>query len=172
MDRRKAKAFGERMEATLNAGALAAMMSTADSQLLVTTSAVAEDVYHQSLNPDADQKRLVLVSRISTLIIGALAIGFSQLPSSIFDKVLFAWGGLGAAFGPALVLTLWWPRTSRNGVLAAMIVGFFTVIIWDNVPWGSHLYSLVPGFIFALLTVVGVSLYDESRQSGEAPSAG
>ena len=153
----------------LISGALAAMMSTADSQLLVTTSAVAEDVYHQSYNPDADQKRLVLISRLSTLVIGALAIGLSQMPRSIFDKVLFAWGGLGAAFGPALVLTLWWPKTTRNGVMAGMLVGFFTVIIWDNAPWGSHLYSLVPGFIFALLAVVGVSLMESIRQPGSSP---
>ena len=142
----------------LISGALAAMMSTADSQLLVITSAVSEDVYHQTLRPDADQKRLVLISRVATVIIGVLAISLSQLPSSVFDKVLFAWGGLGAAFGPALVLTLWWPRTTRNGVLAGMAVGFSTVIIWDNIPWGAHLYSLVPGFILATLTVVAVSL--------------
>ncbi|MFH1850729.1 MAG: sodium/proline symporter [Candidatus Neomarinimicrobiota bacterium] len=135
-------------------GALAAMMSTADSQLLVTTSSIAEDVYHQTFRPDLDQRRLVLVSRLVTLIIGIVAIFLSQLPRSIFDKVLFAWGGLGAAFGPALVLTLWWPRTSRNGVLAGMLVGFATVILWDNSPWSTALYSLVPGFIMATIAVV------------------
>ena len=142
----------------LISGALAAMMSTADSQLLVTTSAVSEDVYHQMVDPTADQKRLVLVSRIATLVIGAAAIALAQLPRSVFDKVLFAWGGLGAAFGPALVLSLWWPGTTRNGVLAGMLAGFFTVIIWDNMPWGGALYSLVPGFLVALLVVVVVSL--------------
>ena len=142
----------------LISGALAAMMSTADSQLLVTTSAVSEDVYHQIVDPAADQKRLVLVSRIATLVIGAAAIALAQLPHSVFDKVLFAWGGLGAAFGPALVLSLWWPGTTRNGVLAGMLAGFFTVIIWDNMPWGGALYSLVPGFLVALLVVVVVSL--------------
>ena len=147
----------------LISGALAAMMSTADSQLLVTTSAVSEDVYHQIVDPAADQKRLVLVSRIATLVIGGAAIALAQLPHSVFDKVLFAWGGLGAAFGPALVLSLWWPGTTRNGVLAGMLAGFFTVIIWDNMPWGGVLYSLVPGFIVALLVVVGVSLVENRR---------
>ena len=147
----------------LISGALAAMMSTADSQLLVTTSAVSEDVYHQIVDPAADQKRLVLVSRIATLVIGAAAIALAQLPHSVFDKVLFAWGGLGAAFGPALVLSLWWPGTTRNGVLAGMLTGFFTVIIWDNMPWGGVLYSLVPGFLVALLVVVGVSLVENRR---------
>ncbi|MFB0517632.1 MAG: sodium/proline symporter [Candidatus Neomarinimicrobiota bacterium] len=138
-------------------GALAACMSTADSQLLVTTSSVAEDVYHASLHPDADQKHLVFVSRLVALVIGILAIALSQLPRSIFDKVLFAWGGLGAAFGPALVLTLWWHRTTRNGVLMGMLAGFFTVIIWDNIPWGGYLYSLVPGFVVAMVINLVVS---------------
>ena len=147
----------------LISGALAAMMSTADSQLLVTTSAVSEDVYHQMVDPAADQRKLVLVSRIATLVIGAAAIALAQLPHSIFDKVLFAWGGLGAAFGPALVLSLWWPGTTRNGVLAGMLAGFFTVLIWDNIPWGGLLYSLVPGFLVALLVNVVVSLAESRR---------
>ena len=141
----------------LISGALAAMMSTADSQLLVTTSAVAEDVYHQTLNPEAEQKRLVLISRIATLLIGLMAISLAQLPRSIFDKVLFAWGGLGAAFGPALVLSLWWNRATRNGAFYGMLAGFITVVIWDNVPWGNQLYSLVPGFTVALLVNVLIS---------------
>lgn len=139
-------------------GALAAMMSTADSQLLVTTSAVSEDVYHQSINPQAGEAQLVRLSRIVTLVIGTAGILLAQLPKSIFDKVLFAWGGLGAAFGPALILTLWWRKTTRNGVLAGMIVGFVTIILWDNSPLSAHLYSLVPGFALAGLAVIWVSL--------------
>ncbi len=142
----------------------------ADSQLLVTTSSVSEDIYHASLHPDAEQKHLVFVSRLVAFIIGLLAIALSQLPRSIFDKVLFAWGGLGAAFGPALVLTLWWPKTTRNGVLAGMLTGFFTVIIWDNIPWGGHLYSLVPGFLAALVVTVLVSLMDRGGEAAPATS--
>jgi sodium/proline symporter len=138
-------------------GALAAMMSTADSQLLVTTSSVSEDVYHQHVNREASQRQLLFVSRATTLAVGIAAIFLSQLPRSIFDKVLFAWGGLGAAFGPALILTLWWRGTTRNGVLAGMVVGFLTVILWDNSPWAGVVYSLVPGFLLAAAVVVGVS---------------
>ncbi len=139
-------------------GALAAMMSTADSQLLVSTSSVAEDVYHQSINPGASQRRLVIISRAVTFFIGIAAIFLSQLPRSIFDKVLFAWGGLGAAFGPALILSLWWSGTTRSGVIAGMLTGFFSVIIWDNSPFAGLLYSLVPAFALAFLAVVAVSL--------------
>ena len=143
-------------------GALAAMMSTADSQLLVTTSSVTEDIYHQEINPDADQGKLVKLSRIVTLIIGISAIFLAQLPSSIFDKVLFAWGGLGAAFGPALVLALRWKKATRNGTVAGMITGFLTVIIWDNFFGFVGLYSLVPGFILALIVNIVISLKENS----------
>lgn len=156
----------------LISGALAAMMSTADSQLLVTTSSVSEDIYHATLNPEADQARLMLVSRIATIILGLLAIAMAQLPQSIFRKVLFAWGGLGAAFGPAIVLSLWWPGTTRNGVLAGMVTGFLTVIVWDNIPWGQQLYSLVPGFLMALLVNVVVSLLDGRRNGSLRASEG
>lgn len=145
-------------------GALAAMMSTADSQLLVTTSVVSEDIYHQSVNPEASQKLLVNLSRFVTLIIGIIAIFLSQLPQSIFDKVLFAWGGLGAAFGPTLILSLWWKKTNRNGVIAGMVIGFLTVIIWDNSHLSSVLYSLVPGFIFSFLAVIIVSILTNKDQ--------
>ncbi|MDP7025417.1 MAG: sodium/proline symporter [Candidatus Marinimicrobia bacterium] len=145
-------------------GALAAMMSTADSQLLVTTSAISEDVYHQSINPKAEQVDLVKLSRIATLIIGVVAIFLSQLPNSIFDKVLFAWGALGAAFGPALILALWWERTTRNGVLAGMIVGFLTIIIWDNFI-DIEIYSLVPGFIFAMLAIILFSILSNNKKA-------
>jgi sodium/proline symporter len=144
-------------------GALAAMMSTADSQLLVSTSSVAEDVYHQSINPQASQRRLVILSRVVALVIGVAAIFLSQLPRSIFDKVLFAWGGLGAAFGPALILSLWWSGTTRSGVLAGMLVGFFSVIIWENTPYASALYSLVPAFLLAFLSIIVVSLLTRKK---------
>lgn len=152
----------------LISGALAAMMSTADSQLLVTTSVVAEDIYHQSINPKASQEQLVRLSRIVTLILGVVAILLAQLPRSIFDKVLFAWGGLGAAFGPALILTLWWPGTTRNGIMAGMIVGFLTVVIWDNLIKAIGLYSLVPGFILAFLAIGIVSIMERRDKSRKA----
>ena len=144
-------------------GALAAMMSTADSQLLVTTSSVTEDIYHQSINPSASQSQLVFLSRMVTFVIGVAAISLARLPSSIFDKVLFAWGGLGAALGPPLVFSLWWRRTTRNGVLVGMILGFFTVIVWDNFFKWTGVYSLLPGFALSTTAVYIVSLRDRAE---------
>jgi sodium/proline symporter len=156
----------------LIAGALAAMMSTADSQLLVTTSALSEDIYHKLMNQKADQKQLVKMSRIITLIVGAaaflIAIGAKQL---VFEMVAFAWSGLGAAFGPVLLLTLWWKKTTRQGVLAGMICGTVVTIVWRlTPPLKATLFEIVPAFIIALLVCIFVSLATQKTQS--SPAAG
>ncbi len=151
----------------LIAGALAAMMSTADSQLLVTTSALSEDIYHQLMNKAADQKQLVKMSRIITLVVGAaaflIALGAKQL---VFEMVAFAWSGLGAAFGPVLLLTLWWKKTTRQGVLWGMITGTIVTIVWRLTPvLKATLFEIVPAFIFALLVCVLVSLATREKAS-------
>ncbi len=141
-------------------GAIAAMMSTADSQLLVTTSAVAEDIYHQYINPDAEEKTLVNVSRLVTFIVGIVAFVIALMSETfVFKMVGFAWSGLGSAFGPALLLTLWWKKTTKEGVFAGMIVGTMVSIIWyftDSLH--GVLFELFPAFILALLSVILVSL--------------
>ena len=150
-------------------GALAAMMSTADSQLLVTSSAITEDFYRQEIARDVSPQKLVCLGRLVTVGAGLVSLGLSFLPGSIFDKVLFAWAGLGAAFGPGLVLSLWWSGTTRNGVFTGMIVGLGTVLVWNNFPGVSAsigaegLYELVPAFFIATLTVVTVSLLTQKR---------
>lgn len=148
-------------------GALAAMMSTADSQLLVTSSSFTEDLYHQEMEPDASQEKLVKIGRIVTVVVGLIAFALTFYSgSSIFKKVLFAWAGLGAAFGPPMLLCLWWSGVTRNGVLAGMITGLTTVLLWDNLDanaWlsdqveGLRLYSLAPGFLLSLLVTWSVS---------------
>ena len=144
----------------LISGAIAAMMSTADSQLLVSTSAISEDIYHQMINKQASQKSLVRISRVSTLLIGIVAFILALTAHEfVYDLVLYAWAGLGAAFGPGLLLSLWWKRTTGWGVLAGMIMGTATVIIWKNIPATSALiYEIIPGFICAFISVVVVSL--------------
>jgi sodium/proline symporter len=140
--------------------AIAAMMSTADSQLLVATSALSEDIYHQLVNEEASQRRLVALSRIGTVLIGViaflLALGAEE---RVYWFVLYAWAGLGAAFGPGMVLSLWWKRTTKWGVFAGMVVGSVTTVVWHNVSALRELvYELVPAFAFALAAVVIVSL--------------
>ncbi len=142
-------------------GAIAAMMSTADSQLLVSSSAISRDIYHQMMRKDAPDRRLVLISRVATLIIGMIAFLLAlHAESLVYWLVLYAWAGLGASFGPALLTTLWWKKVTKQGVLSGMIVGTITVLIWYNVPvLKNSLYELIPSFFLSLLSIIVVSLF-------------
>jgi len=122
------------------AGATAAMMSTADSQLLVASSTIVEDIYVRLFRKKSGGKRLVLFSRLATIGVAAIAFALAwnalTRPSgegSLIDTmVAYAWTGLGASFGPPLVLGLWWKRTTRNGALAGMVGGMVATVAWQN----------------------------------------
>ena len=136
---------------------LAAIMSTASSQLLVAASAFAQDFYKTLLRKDADQTELVWISRASVLIIASIAVYLGFNPDSfILDMVAYAWAGFGAAFGPALLMSLFWKRTTRAGVIAGIIVGGVTVLLWKQFELFG-LYEIVPGFIFSLIAIYIVS---------------
>ena len=144
---------------------MAAIMSTADSQLLVATSAIAQDFYRKMFKRDASQKTLLRISRVGTLCIAAIALLFAlnQDPLAeggiVFGFVLYAWGGLAASFGPLLILSLYWKRVTKAGAMTGMIVGTATIIIWYNVQvLKDMIYELVPGFFLSLIAVVIVSL--------------
>jgi len=140
---------------------LAAIMSTASSQLLVAASAFAQDFYRTLTRKEADQKELVWISRASVLVIASLAIFLGLNPNSfILDMVAYAWAGFGAAFGPALLMSLFWRRTTRNGVLAGIIVGGVTVLVWKQLALFG-LYEIVPGFVFSLVAIYVISLLDK-----------
>ena len=140
---------------------LAAIMSTASSQLLVAASAFANDFYHMVLRKDADQKELVWISRASVLVIASISVFLAFNPDSfILDMVAYAWAGFGAAFGPAILMSLFWKRATRNGVIAGIIVGGVTVIIWKQLALFG-LYEIVPGFILSLIAIYAVSLMDK-----------
>jgi len=142
------------------AAATAAMMSTVDSQLLVATSAVTEDIYRKLINPDATQKYLVKFARIFTAVVALIAFILGlRAERLVYWLVLYAWGGLAASFGPPLILSLKWKGTTRTGVFAGMIAGAITIVVWYNVPaLKNFLYELVPGFIFSLVATWIVSL--------------
>ncbi|MCA1032911.1 sodium/proline symporter PutP [Bacillus timonensis] len=158
----------------LLAAILAAIMSTIDSQLLVSSSAVAEDFYKAILKKEATQKELVWVGRVSVVVIALIAILLAGNPdSSVLDLVSYAWAGFGAAFGPVIILSLFWRRMNRWGALAGMVVGAATVVIWKLLSTPKldeagevikeavipfSLYEIVPGFIFAFVAIVIVSL--------------
>jgi len=144
----------------LLAAILAAIMSTADSQLLVSSSALAEDFYRQVIRPEAGTGEVVLVGRISVIAISIVALVLAMNPeSSVLGLVSYAWAGFGAAFGPVLLLCLFWKRMNRNGALAGIITGGATVVIWKQLSGGIFdIYEIVPGIIFSIIAVVAVSV--------------
>ncbi len=146
-------------------GAIAAMMSTADSQLLSSASAISEDIYRRLLHQDASQRRLLAIGRWATLAIGVLAFILAwQMDAFVYSLVLYAWAGLGAAFGPPLLLSLWWRGTSRAGVLAGFITGTVVVIAWYNLPGlTDHVYEMIPGFFASLAATLLLSRLRPSR---------
>jgi SSS family solute:Na+ symporter len=111
------------------------------------------------------ERRLVLISRVATLIIGIIAFMLAlSAQSLVYWLVLYAWAGLGASFGPALLTTLWWKKVTKWGVLSGMIVGTITVLIWYNVPLlKNSLYELIPGFFLSLASIIAVSLLTQKR---------
>ncbi len=147
----------------LLAAVLSAIMSTADSQLLVASSAVTEDFYRTLFNKDATDKELIRVSRISVIIIAIIAYIIALNPtSSVLDLVAYAWAGFGSAFGPLILFSLFWKRTTRNGALAGMISGGLTAIIWHNLNGGIfELYEIVPGFFISCFFILIISLFDK-----------
>ena len=139
---------------------LAAIMSTASSQLLVAASAFAQDFYRTLLRKDAEQKELVWISRASVLVIASLAIFLGLNPNNfILDMVSYAWAGFGAAFGPALLMSLFWRHTTKYGVLVGIIVGGVTVLVWKQYALFG-LYEIVPGFLFSTIAIWAVSWLD------------
>ncbi len=142
------------------AAVLAAICSTADSQLIVASSAISHDVYVRNRGGDLPQSHAVTIGRLSVAIIGLLAVIFALTDNRvIFTFVLYAWAGLGAAFGPIFILSFLWKKATSEGAIAGAVVGFLTVVIWRNVPaLKGNLYELVPGFILALVVNYVVSL--------------
>jgi len=147
-------------------GAIAAMMSTADSQLLVITSSVIEDIYHKTLgNEEVTEKKLLYLSRIITIIVGAIGFVISITSKElVFALVSYAWAGLGSSFGPTLLMTLWWKKTTGKGVLAGMIAGTLVTIIWSSFPdVDAFLSSRLIAWVAAFLAVVLVSLSNKDK---------
>lgn len=149
----------------LLAAILAAIMSTISSQLLVTASSLAEDIWRGILHPSAPESSVVKVGRASVLIVAAISALLAMNPeSSILSLVSNAWAGFGAAFGPLIIASLWWRGTTRNGALAGMLVGAGVVIGWIMLGWSDAMYEIVPGFIASAIAIWAVS-----RMSAKVP---
>jgi sodium/proline symporter len=152
----------------LLAAVLAAIMSTADSQLLVASSSFSSDIYNTLFDKNASEKKLLNVSRLAIIIIALIACLLALDPnSSVFEIVSHAWAGFGAAFGPIILCSLFWKRCNEKGALAGVISGGAVSLLWAYVPkaiWGANIpgifsiYEIVPGFIVSLALIFIVSL--------------
>jgi len=147
------------------AAILAAIMSTADSQLLVSSSVLAEDFYKDLFRKNASQRELVWAGRLAVVFIAVWAGLLSLNPESmVLDLVAYAWAGFGAAFGPTILLSLFWKRMTRNGALAGVLSGGLTVIIWKHLEGGIFdLYEIIPGFLFSAVAIVLFSLHSRFK---------
>ncbi|WP_211829080.1 sodium/proline symporter PutP [Kistimonas asteriae] len=154
--------FNPLVAGILLAAILAAIMSTADSQLLVCSTAFAEDLYRDMFRSEANQQEVLQVGRVSVVVISIIACLLAMNPdSNVLGLVSYAWAGFGAAFGPALLISLFWKRMTRNGALAGILVGGVTVVVWKQLTGGwFDLYEIIPGFAFSSIAIVAVSLLD------------
>lgn len=152
--------FNPWLAGILLAAILAAVMSTLSCQLIVSASALTEDFYKAFLRPNASQRELVWIGRAMVLLVAGIALVIAADPASrVLGLVGYAWAGFGSAFGPVILLSLIWPRTTRRGALAGMVAGAATVILWRNGGWWG-LYEMVPGFGAGCVATLLVSLLD------------
>ena len=145
----------------LLAAILAAVMSTLSCQLLICSSALTEDLYRTFLRKNASQRELVFFGRAMVLVVAIVAIVIASNPESkVLGMVAYAWGGFGAAFGPVIILSLFWSRITGNGALAGILTGAVTVLVWKQYGWFG-LYEIVPGFVLSWAMIVVVSLFGQ-----------
>jgi sodium/proline symporter len=158
------------MAGILIAGAVAAMMSTADSQLLIATSTIVEDFYSRALNKKISQRSLVVMSRVVTVLVGLAAFGLALASDElIYDVVTLAWAGLGSSFGPALVLSLHWKRMNGVGVVASMVVGAVSTVAWKWIPGLDAVVSVrFASFALAIAAAVIAALLTSPRREGSS----
>ena len=155
------------------AGVMAAVMSTAAAQLLVASSAFAEDIYRGLFRRAAGKTELLWTGRFAVLVIALLAFLLARNPDSkVLDLVGWAWAGFGAAFGPAVILSLYWDRMTRAGAFAGIVAGGLTVVLWKQfAAFGGvfALYELVPGFALSWLAIWLVSVATRHTRNRALP---
>ncbi|MBT2694257.1 sodium/proline symporter PutP [Bacillus sp. ISL-55] len=141
------------------AAVLAAIMSTISSQLIVTSSALTEDLYKIIFKKEKSDKQYVFFGRLAVLAVAIIAAALAWVQNdTILGLVAYAWAGFGAAFGPIIILSLYWKKMTNWGAILGMIAGAATVVIWSNVGLSDVMYEIVPGFIINLIISVVVSL--------------
>ena len=136
-------------------GAIAAMMSTASSQLLLTTTSISEDIYHKALGKNLSERKLVLISRITLLSVGVFALFLTFTSKNlIYTIVSWAWAGIGCSFSPLIILSFFWKRFNSAGAVASLITGSVTTVIWMVSGLDKYISSIAGSFVFAFLSAI------------------
>jgi len=142
------------------AAILSAIMSTIDSQLLVSSSALTEDFYQKIIKRNAGTKEVMLVGRLCVIVISVVALALALNPQdTILNIVAYAWGGFGAAFGPLVLFALFSRKTSWLSALLGMVVGTVVLLVWKEIGLGARLYEIVPGFLANCLTITVSNIF-------------
>lgn len=152
----------------LLAAVLAAIMSTADSQLLVASSALTEDLYRGLINREASETQLVWIGRGLIVAVAVVAFYLALQGGSVLGLVAYAWAGFGAAFGPLILISLYWTGVTRAGALAGMLSGAITVVVWKQLGTPFGLYEMVPAFLLSAVLVVAVSRMSAASRPSRA----
>lgn len=159
--------FSSVIAGVIIAAILGAIMSTSSSQLLVSASAITTDFYHALIRKNASTHELVMVSRLAVFFVAICSMLLALNPNNyILDLVAYAWAGFGAAFGPLVLFSLYWKRTTLKGAIAGVVCGGMTVLIWKNFLAWTNLYEILPGFIISSLAIYIVSKLD--KEPGKA----
>ncbi|MBQ9268399.1 MAG: sodium/proline symporter [Oscillospiraceae bacterium] len=153
------------------AGILAATMSTADSQLLAAASSVSQDIARDTLGIKLSDRTAMILARCTVIVIALIGVIWARNEGSVFTIVSFAWAGFGAAFGPVMILALFWKKSNKYGAICGMIAGGAMVFIWKYAvrPLGGALdiYELLPAFLIAIVVNVAVSLLTSKHNMGQ-----
>jgi sodium/proline symporter len=154
------KLFNPWFGGILLAAIFSAIMSTIDSQLLVSSSALSEDFYCKAIKRQASEKEIVLVGRICVVIISIIALVMAlDRDNTIFEIVSYAWGGFGAAFGPLILFALFSRKTTWQSALAGMVTGTVVLVLWKQIGLSDTMYEIVPGFIANCLTIFLINTF-------------
>ena len=142
----------------LLAAIFSAIMSTIDSQLLVSSSALSEDFYSKAIRKQASEKEIVWVGRACVIVISLIALIMAlDRDNTILGIVAYAWGGFGAAFGPLILFALYSRWTSWQSALAGMVTGTVVLVLWKQIGLGDSMYEIVPGFIANCLMIISIN---------------
>jgi sodium/proline symporter len=161
-----AKIFNPWLGGILLAAILSAIMSTIDSQLLVSSSTLTEDFYNKIVSREASESEKMWAGRAFVIIISVIAFILALNPNnSVLGLVSYAWAGLGAAFGPVVLFALFSRKTSWRSVLTGMLLGTITLIYWKESGLGSTLYEIVPGFFVNVFVImIGNKIYSQKNK--------